>query len=73
MKRKIQLRSAYDPMIDAGSVVLTGEQAKALVVAVADSIRHGSGRDDEILMARMMAAVEALNHVFELGIEEVDA
>lgn len=33
----------------------------------------GSGRDDEIIMARMMAAVEALNHVFELGVEEVDA
>lgn len=73
MKRKIQLRSAYDPAIDAGSVVLTGEQAKALVVAVADSIRQGKGRGDEILMARMMAAVEALNYVFELGIEEVDA
>jgi hypothetical protein len=64
-----KLTSAYDSQIDAGSVVLTGEQARALVVAVADSIRHG----DEILTARMLAAVEALNYVFQIGIEEVDA
>lgn len=67
MKRKIQLRSAYDPIIDAGSVVLTGEQAKALVLAVADSIRHG--KNDEITMRRMIVAVEALNDVFDLGID----
>ncbi len=71
MRKK--LTSAYDSQIDAGSVVLTGEQARALVVAVADSIRHGRAGGDEILTARMLAAVEALNYVFQIGIEEVDA
>lgn len=64
-----RLRSAYDKKLDAGSVVLTGEQAKALVLAVADSLRHG--KQGRITKQRMVAAVEALNHVFELGIEEV--
>jgi hypothetical protein len=40
---------------------------------VADSIRHGRAGGDEILTARMLAAVEALNYVFQIGIEEVGA
>lgn len=68
---KCKIVNCYDKKLDVGSVALTGEQARALVVAVADSFEAG-GRD-EIMTARMVAAVEALNHVFQLGIEEVDA
>lgn len=61
------LRSAYDEILDAGSVVLAGEQAKALVLAVADALL--SGKYDRITKDRMVAAVEAINHTFRLGIE----
>lgn len=67
-ENRTTLRSAYDEDIDAGAVVITGEQAKALVLAVADALRHGN--HDEITAARMVAAVEAINHTFRLGIEE---
>lgn len=62
------LRSAYDEILDAGSVVIAGEQAKALVFAVADALR--SDKYDDITKARMVAAVEAINHTFRLGIEK---
>ena len=61
------LEPAYDKAIDAGTPVLTGEQARVLVLAVADALR--SGRYDEIDKARMIAAVESLNATFRLGIE----
>ena len=67
-KRNVELMSAYDEEIDVGAVVLTGEQARALVVAVADAIRHGG--HDPIVARRMVLAVEALNDVFGLEIEK---
>lgn len=66
--RRPRLESAYDDAIDAGTPVLTGEQARVLVLAVADALR--SGKYDEVQKARMIAAVEALNYTFRLGIED---
>lgn len=62
--------SDYDPEIDAGSVYLTGEQAKAVVLAAAAVFR--SGEYDEIVQARLLAVCEQINQVFGLGIEEID-
>jgi len=54
--------------LEYGSVTLTREQAVALVLAAADSIRHG--RHDDVSLARLVAAVQALNEEFRLGVEK---
>ena len=54
-------------LINCGSVTLAGEQARALVLAAADSLRHGGL--DETAKARLIAAVEAINGTFRLGVE----
>lgn len=66
--RKVDLVSAYDADIDVGSVVLAGEHARAIVLAVADSLR--SGKHSSAIKAHMLAAVTSLNNVFRLGIGE---
>lgn len=62
------LESAYDKSIDAGTPVLTGEQARSLVLGVAFALRHGNWH--EVDKAHMVAAVESLNATFLLGIEK---
>jgi hypothetical protein len=57
----------YDEELDCGSVTLAGEQARALVLAAADSLRLGGL--DETTKARLIAAVEAINGTFRLGVE----
>jgi len=64
-------QDTYDEELDCGSVALGGEQARALVVAVAESLRRGDL--DEITQARLIAAVEAINETFRLGIEKFPA
>lgn len=60
----------YDPDVDAGAVLLCGEHARALALAVADALRHG--RHDEVTRGRMIAAVGILNETFRLGIGDED-
>jgi hypothetical protein len=60
-------QDTYDEELDCGSVTLAGEQARALVLAAADSLRLGGL--DEATKARLIAAVEAINGAFHLGIE----
>lgn len=62
------LEAAYDKRIDAGTPVLTGEQARALVLGVAFALRHGNWHEGD--KARMVAAVESLNATFRLGVEK---
>jgi len=57
----------YDPDVDAGAVLLTGEQARAIVLAVAHALAHGD--HDQATRSRMISATEVLNHTFRLGIE----
>lgn len=56
----------YDPDVDAGAVLLTGEQAKVLAIAVADSLAHGN--NNEARRLQMISAIKVLNHTFRLGI-----
>lgn len=58
----------YDADVDAGAVLLTGEQARALVLAVAHALAQGD--HDQVARSRMVAATEVLNHTFGLGIEQ---
>jgi hypothetical protein len=58
----------YDPEVDAGAVLLTGEQARAVVLAIADALTNGG--HDEATRQRMVSAAEVLNHTFRLGIEQ---
>jgi hypothetical protein len=58
----------YDPEVDAGAVLLTGEQARALVLAVAHALAHGD--HDQVTKSRLVSATEVLNHTFGLGIEQ---
>ena len=57
----------YDPDVDAGAVLLTGEQARAIMLAIADALTHGG--HDEATRQRMVSAAEVLNHTFRLGVE----
>lgn len=56
----------YDSDVDAGAVLLCGEHARAIVLAVADSLRHG--KHDDVTRGRMVTAVAVLNETFRLGI-----
>lgn len=56
----------YDADVDAGAVLLCGDQARAIVLAVADSLRHG--KHDAATQSRMVTAVGILNETFRLGI-----
>lgn len=58
----------YDPHVDCGAVLMCGEHAKALVLAVADALRHGG--HDEVMRDRMVTAAGILNATFRLGIEQ---
>jgi hypothetical protein len=60
----------YDADVDAGAVLLCGEHARALALAVADALRHG-GHDD-VTKDRMVTAVGILNETFRLGIGDAD-
>lgn len=57
----------YDADVDAGAVLMCGEHARALVLAVADALRHGD--HDEVMRDRMVTAVGILNATFRLGVE----
>lgn len=59
----------YNPELEYGSVTITKEQAVALVLAAADSLRYGKNHD-EVSRLRLVAAVEALNGEFLLGVEK---
>lgn len=54
----------------AGAVLLFGEHARALVLAVADSLRHG--KHDDAIRRQMVTAVGILNETFRLGIGDDD-
>jgi len=56
----------YDDDVDAGAVLMCGEHARALAIAVADSLRHGG--HDAVMRHRMVTAVGILNETFRLGI-----
>lgn len=56
---------AYDPETESGSVPLTKEQAFELALAAAEALR---GMRHGIASQRLVAAVEALDDVFDLGI-----
>jgi hypothetical protein len=60
----------YDADVDAGAVLLCGEHAKALVLAVADALR--SGDHDDATRRHMVTAVGILNTTFRLGIGDSD-
>ena len=57
---------AYDPVVEAGVVTLTLEQAHAAVLAIAEGLR--SKQLSPLLRQRAVVAVTALNDVFGLGI-----
>lgn len=59
----------YNSELEYGSVTLTKEQAVALVLAAADSLRYGKSHD-EVSRLRLVAAVAALNGEFLLGVEK---
>jgi len=59
-----QIRAA---IAEGESEFRVGEQARALVLAAADLLSHGGL--DEATKARLIAAVEAINGTFHLGIE----
>lgn len=57
---------AYDPVIEAGIVTLTREQAEAAALAIAEGLRVD--RLTPLVRQRALVAVTALNDVFGLGI-----
>jgi hypothetical protein len=56
----------YDADVDAGAVLLCGEHARALVLAVGDALRQG--KHDDATKRHMVTAVGILNTTFRLGI-----
>ena len=61
----------YDPQVDAGAVLLTGEQARALVATVGAALEIIGGPPKSV-ERHLFAAVEALNVTFGMGIGEDD-
>lgn len=63
----------YDPDVGCGAVLLTLEQAHAVALAIAESIR--SGEFDETITRRMIQAMSIIDHTFRLniGIEPLPA
>jgi len=57
----------YDPDVDCGAVLLTGEQARALVAAVA-LVFESRGAPPESVGRHLFPAIEAINVTFGLGI-----
>lgn len=57
---------AYDPETESGCVTLTREQALCLALAAAEALR--AMQEESLTAKRLVAAVEALDNVFDLGI-----
>jgi hypothetical protein len=66
MAKKKHRHPSYDPVIEAGIVTLTLEQAHAAALAIAEGLR--SERLSPLMRQRAVVAVTALNDVFGLGI-----
>ena len=66
MAKKKHRHPSYDPVIEAGEVTLTREQAEAAALAIAEGLR--GERLPPLVRQRAVVAVTALNDVFGLGI-----